>query len=157
MSDKVQNTRNVDGLAAALLDLMSFLNSPQRDEALLRAAGVALDRALFPLLMRLGMLGPLGVAELAEQVGRDHTTVSRQLAKLESLGLVERCTDGEDKRRRAARVTAAGRKIVTAIARTRRRVLEEALGAWSAADRAALERLTRRFANALIAFADKQD
>ena len=153
----MQNTRNSEILGMALLDLVSFLNSPKRDDALLRAAGVELDRALFPLLMRLGMLGPLGVAELAEQVGRDHTTVSRQLAKLETLGLVERGTDGEDKRRRAARVTPSGRKIVTAIAHTRRRVLDEALGAWSAADRAALERLTRRFANALIAFADKQD
>ena len=150
----MQNTHNFDGLAAALLDLMSFLNSPQRDDALLRMAGVELDRALFPLLMRLGMLGPLGVAELAEQVGRDHTTVSRQLAKLESLDLVERCEDGDDKRRRTARVTGAGRKIVSAIAKTRRRVLDGALAGWSAADRAALERLTRKFADSLIAFAD---
>ena len=151
----MQNTRNLDGLASALLDLMSFLNSPQRDEAMLRMAGVELDRALFPLLMRLGMLGPLGVAELAEQVGRDHTTVSRQLAKMESLDLIERCEDGEDKRRRAARVTAAGKKIVAAITKTRRRALDGALAEWSASDRTALERLTRKFADSLIAFADK--
>ena len=73
-----------------MLDLLGFLNSPQRDDALLREAGVDLDRALFPLLVILGVRGALGVAELADQVGRDHTTVSRQLAKLESLDLVAR-------------------------------------------------------------------
>ena len=80
----MHNTRDVEALGAALVELIGFLNSPQRDDALLREAGVALDRALFPLLVRLGMSGPLSVAGLADQVGRDHTTLSRQLAKLDS-------------------------------------------------------------------------
>ncbi len=46
---KVQNTRNLDELVGALVDLIGFLNSPQRDDRLLDAAGVDLDRALFPL------------------------------------------------------------------------------------------------------------
>jgi DNA-binding MarR family transcriptional regulator len=150
---KVHNTSNIDGLASALIDLVSFLNSPQRDDALLREAEVTLDRALFPLLVRLGMRGPLGVAELADQVGRDHTTVSRQLAKLESLNLVERCDSPADRRRRAARLTLAGETVVQAITEARRRLLSAALAAWSEADRTALASLNRRFADALIGFA----
>jgi DNA-binding MarR family transcriptional regulator len=150
---KMQNTRNIDELGTALVELMSFLNSPQRDDALLCEAGVTLDRALFPLLVGLGLKGPLGVAELADRVGRDHTTVSRQLAKLESLALVDRCEPGMDRRRRAARLTEDGQRIVHAISQARRRLLSQALAAWSDTERAELATSTRRFADALAAFA----
>jgi DNA-binding MarR family transcriptional regulator len=150
----MQNTRNLDDLAAALIDLVSFLNSPQRDDALLREAGVSLDRALFPLLVRIGMHGSLGVAELADQVGRDHTTISRQLAKLTSLGLVERGGADTDRRRRAAQLTASGRDIVQAITEARRRALTAALADWGEADRQALAQLNRRFVDSLITLAE---
>jgi len=135
----------------ALIDLMSFLASPRRDDRLLREAGVDLDRALFPLLVRLSMTGPLSVAGLADQVGRDHTTISRQLAKLEGLGLVARAAGGADRRVRAAGLTPAGEAIVEAITAARRRLLAGALADWSAADRAQLASLNRRFVEALAA------
>jgi DNA-binding MarR family transcriptional regulator len=149
----VQNTRNLDTLSAALIDLLGFLNSPQRDGALLREAGVKLDRALFPLLVRLGMRDPLGVAELADQAGRDHTTVSRQLAKLESLDLIEINDSDRDRRKRAVGLTREGKKIVQAITLARRRVLSEVLAGWADKDRTALAELNRRFADTLITFA----
>jgi DNA-binding MarR family transcriptional regulator len=139
----------MDGLVAAFIDLMSFFVSPRRDDVLLREAGVDLDRALFPLLVRLGMFGPLSVAALADQVGRDHTTVSRQLSKLERLGLIAR-QGGADRRVRAAGLTAAGEKIVQAITDARRRLLSKALADWTEADRASLETLNRRFVDALM-------
>jgi len=146
---KVQNTQDIDRLAGALLDLFGLINSPQRDDALLREAGVDLDRALFPLLVRLGRAGPMGVAELADQAGRDHTTVSRQLAKLESLGLVRRAGSLEDRRRRAAELSEAGAAVVAAISGARRRLLTRALADWRAADRAAPATLAERFVAAL--------
>lgn len=149
----MQNTRNIDKLGFSIIELFSFLNSPRRDDALLHEAGVSLDRALFPLLVRLSMQGALSVAELADQVGRDHTTVSRQLAKLDSLALVERCDSGGDRRRRTAQLTANGSKVVKAITLARRRLLSKALAKWSEADRKALADLVRRFADALIEFA----
>jgi DNA-binding MarR family transcriptional regulator len=145
----VQNTHILDELAAGLLDIVNFLNAPQRDEALLRAAGVQLDRALFPLLARLGMQGPLGVAELAEQVGRDYTTVSRQLARLESLGLVTRSPGAEDRRRSIAEITTEGGACFAAIREARRRALTQALADWADGDRQTFTRLIRRFADAL--------
>jgi DNA-binding MarR family transcriptional regulator len=152
----VYDKRNIDRLAVSLIDLVGFLNSPRRDDALLREAGVSLDRALFPLLVRLGRQGPLGVAELADQVGRDHTTVSRQLAKLESLGFIARCEGDADRRRRAARLTGGGEAIVHAITLARRRLLSAALADRSEADRAALADLSRRFADTMIGFAEGQ-
>src|SRR5580698_3037707 len=74
----------------SLIDLVGFMNRPQRDTALIQEAGISLDRALFPLLMGIQRHGPVGIVELAELAGRDYTTVSRQVAKLESLGLITR-------------------------------------------------------------------
>ena len=128
---------------------MGLLNSPQRDDVLLREADVDLDRALFPLLVRLGLHGPLSVAGLADQAGRDHTTISRQLAKLESLGLVLRQGGDGDRRFRTARLTAEGDKIVQAITAARRRLLSKALADWSEPDPASLASLSRRFVDAL--------
>lgn len=145
------NTQDIDGLVRALIDLVSFLNSPQRDEVLLNEAGVDLDRALFPLLVRLGMSGPLSVAALASQVGRDHTTVSRQLAKLESLGLISRPGGDADGRVRTAALTPDGGDIVQAITAARRRLLSKALAGWTKTDRANLANLNQRFVEALSA------
>ncbi|HTV89107.1 MAG TPA: MarR family transcriptional regulator [Stellaceae bacterium] len=153
----MQNTQNIDLLVSALVDLIGFLNSPQRDEALLREAGVDLDRALFPLLVRLGWQSPLSVGALADQAGRDHTTVSRQLAKLARLGLVESRRSPSDRRSRAAELTAEGRSAVAAITRARHRLLTAALEDWSATDQSALAALNRRFADALIALARLRD
>jgi DNA-binding MarR family transcriptional regulator len=151
---KVQNTRNLDVLGASLIDLMGLLNSPQRDDVLLREAGVSLDRALFALLVALGARGKLSVVALADLVGRDHTTVSRQLAKLESLSLIERHENPSDGRSRTAQVTEEGGKMVSAITAARRRLLARALAGWSEADREILANSTRRFANALKEFAN---
>ncbi|MEJ0067060.1 MAG: MarR family transcriptional regulator [Caulobacteraceae bacterium] len=136
-----------------MIELMGFLNSPQRDDVLLREARVALDRALFPLLVRLGLTGPLSVAVLADQVGRDHTTISRQLAKLESLGLIVREGGESDRRVRIARLAPAGDQIVQAITTARRRLLSQVLADWSETDLASLATLNRRFVDALGAAA----
>lgn len=124
---------------------------------MLREAGVSLDRALFPLLVALGARGTLGIMQLADLVGRDHTTVSRQVAKLESLRLVARCEDEDDRRRRAAQLTNDARKIVRAITLARRRLLSQVLADWTTSDRGALAELNRRFADALIAFAKERE
>ena len=149
----MHHTRDIDDIGGALIDLMSFFSSPRQDEVLLREAGVEIDKALFALLVRLAAAGPLSVAGLAEQVGRDHTTISRQLPKLESLGLVERRGGGADRRIRAASLTVAGETMVRTIAAARRRLLSAALSDWSPADRDDLARLNRRFADALAAAA----
>ena len=71
-----------DEIHAVLLQLNGYMNRPDLDQAFLARAGVQLDRALFPLLTRIGRAHPISVVELASLVGRDHSTVSRQVAKL---------------------------------------------------------------------------
>ena len=141
---------NSDLLAGALRDLVGVLNSPRQDEVLIREAGVSIDRALFPLLVRIGASGSLSVVELAEQVGRDHSTVSRQTAKLGKLGLVARRRSKRDQRVREAVITDEGRRAVRAITTARRRLLGRLLADWSEGDRQALARLNRKLADAMM-------
>jgi DNA-binding MarR family transcriptional regulator len=139
--------REVRELREALLDLTGILNRPQPDAALIETAGVDLDRALFPLLARVERRGPLGIVELAELAGRDYTTVSRQIAKLESLGLVARCPSPEDGRVRAAIITDQGRTITDALDAARQKIIEGLLEDWDKDDVRNLVRLLRRSAD----------
>lgn len=136
-------------LHRTLVDLMGLMNRPQRDSALLQEAGVALDRALFPLLIAVERKGPVGVVELGDFVGRDYTTVSRQIAKLDSLGLITRCPSEADNRVREAVVTAKGREVTSAIDSARERLATLLFAKWSKRDLQDLARLMRRFADDL--------
>ena len=133
-------------IQGALMDLVGVLNRPQPDAALIRTAGISLDRALFPLLVRIGRKGPIGVVELAEIAGRDHSTVSRQVAKLESLGLVDR-RPGPDRRVREAVITDQGRAMTDALDAARDQMQGQVLANWSPQDRKDLARLLRKLAD----------
>jgi len=138
-------------LHGALLDIVSAMNRPQGDAMLIRAAGIALDRALFPLLVGIERFGPIGVVELADRVGRDYTTVSRQIARLQSLGLVSRRADPADRRVRAAVVTARGRAMTDRVDAARDRIFRAIFTEWPPDDVDAFVRLARQFADAMSA------
>jgi len=138
-------------LHGAVIDIVGVMNQPQRDHALLHEAGVALDRALFPLLVLVERLGPIGVVELADHAGRDYTTVSRQVGKLESLSLARRRENAADRRVRQVAVTAAGKKMTARIDAARERLGSAIFETWNRQDLQSLARLLRRFADAIKA------
>jgi DNA-binding MarR family transcriptional regulator len=149
---KVHNTHisnQLRTLHSALLDIVAAVNRPQRDEAMIREAGIKLDRALFPLLVLIERLGPIGVVELADRVGRDYTTVSRQVAKLDDLGLVARREGIADKRVRETVVTAEGKAMTDRIDAARERIGRSIFGTWDEQDIDDLVRLMRKFADAV--------
>jgi DNA-binding MarR family transcriptional regulator len=135
----------------AMMDLVGVINRPEPDARLIAEAGIPLDRALFPLLVRIERKGPIGVVELADLAGRDHSTVSRQVAKLESLGLVERRPGQTDKRVREAVVSAKGRAMTDALDEARQRLRGPILAKWTAQDRKDLIRLMRKLADEALA------
>jgi DNA-binding MarR family transcriptional regulator len=141
--------KEIRQLHHTLVDLVGLMNQPQRDTALLDVAGVALDRALFPLLIAVERKGPIGVVELGEFVGRDYTTVSRQVAKLERLGLITRRSGKTDKRVRQAEITVQGKKMTSAIDAARERIAKVLFANWNKHDLQELARLMRRFADDL--------
>ncbi len=143
----MHDTHLYDDLAHALIDLTGAMNSPRQDDVLLKEAGASLDRALFPLLVRIGVSQAIGVVELAEQVGRDHSTISRQLTKLDELGLVSRRSSTYDQRVREAVITKKGARLVRSITAARRNLLRALLAHWTKEELNTLLRLNRRLAD----------
>jgi DNA-binding MarR family transcriptional regulator len=136
-------------LHGAMLDIVGVMNRPQRDEVLIKEAGIPLDRALFPLLVGIERFGPIGVVDLADRVGRDYTTVSRQVAKLENLGLAKRRASDADRRVRAAAITPKGKIMTDAVDAARDRIGRAIFATWGAHDIDELVRLMRKFADAM--------
>lgn len=135
---------------SALADIVGIMNSPQRDAAMIREAGISLDRALFPLLLIVARKGPISVTDLADHVGRDHSTVSRQVPKLEDQGLIERRLSSSDQRIREAVITPAGRKMTAIIDETRKRVAARFLENWSDDEKQSLAHLIRKLADDVL-------
>ncbi|MBZ9855858.1 MarR family winged helix-turn-helix transcriptional regulator [Mesorhizobium sp. CA13] len=136
-------------LHGALIEIASLMNRPQRDEQMVKEAGIALDRALFPLLVGIERLGPIGIVDLADRAGRDYTTVSRQVAKLESLGLAVRRQSETDRRVNEAVVTPKGKAMTDKIDAARERNARAIFESWDAHDIDELVRLMRKFADAM--------
>lgn len=129
-----------------MLSIVDAMNRPQNDKRLIGEASISLDRALFPLLVRIARLGPIGIVDLAARVGRDYTTVSRQVAKLQSVGLVERQAGIGDRRVHEAVVTPAGKAMTDAVDAARDRLARAFFSRWSKRDFRELVRLVSKFA-----------
>jgi len=149
---KVQNTHigpQLRQLHGALLEIVGVMNRPQNDERMVRAAGISLDRALFPLLVGIERFGPIGVVNLADRVGRDYTTVSRQVAKLESLDLVKRQENSADRRVKEAAITPKGKAMTDRVDAARERMGLTIFETWDAKEIAEFVRLMAKFADAV--------
>ncbi len=101
--------------------------------------------------MRIVRRGPMGIVELAGLAGRDYTTVSRQVAKLEGLGLVTRRAGKDDARVNEVAVTKKGKAMTNALDAARERLAASVFAKWRATDRRSLARLLRRFVDDAIA------
>lgn len=151
-TNKVHNAhirKYLPELHRSLIDIMIVMNQPERDAALLDKAGLGLERALFPLLVLIERIGPIGVVDLADRIGRDHTTVSRQVARLEALGLVERRSSAGDKRVREAIITPQGKAATDALDAAREEMASALFGDWAKEDFDDLVRLMRKFVDTM--------
>ena len=104
---------------------------------------------LFPLIVLIERVGPIGVGDLAGRVGRDHTTVSRQVARLEELGLVSRRAGTVDRRVREAVITPQGKAATDAVDGARERMALALFREWGRGDFDELVRLLRMLAQGM--------
>jgi DNA-binding MarR family transcriptional regulator len=81
-------------------------------QAVLAAHGFEQPAAYFPLLAALDRLGPLSVGELSQAVGVSQPVITRSLRGLESDGLVQSQTCGEDRRVRRVALSRQGQGLV---------------------------------------------
>ena len=139
-----------DSFEACANELMSFVRvikklgqiSPIED-------GPALERPALILLYVMAEHGPARPSALADQVQVDLSTVSRQLAALESAGWVARERDPEDRRAFLVRVTAEGSRVLGCNLAARRTQLAKLLTDWTEAERHEFARLLGSLNNKL--------
>lgn len=133
----------------AFIDLITIFNRPDRDRELIARAGVNLEAAAFGVLVGIGHLRSAGVGELAATMGKNYSSVSRQIDKLESAGLVRTSPSKEDARVRMSELTEEGQQIVSMIAKTRHSIMREAMADWTEEEKTQLLRALQRFTGAL--------
>ncbi|MDX8539890.1 MarR family transcriptional regulator [Mesorhizobium abyssinicae] len=73
---------------------------------------VRVQSSQYPLLAALDRLGPLPVGELAQSLGIAQPGVTRSVALLAELGLVEVSPSNDDQRRRIVSLSRNGRRLV---------------------------------------------
>ena len=111
----------------------------------------------FRLLVAIGRRGTVGIVELAGLVGRDYTTVSRQVATLDRLGLVTRRAGPKDGRQHKVTATPEGLAMIRALEAARERLLRPILATWSEQDWTAFVSFLRRFADDALALTNGTD
>jgi DNA-binding MarR family transcriptional regulator len=93
-----------------------------------------LDGAAYGLLALLQDAGPLRASDLVVRLGLDKSTVSRQVATLVDLGLVDRTADPDDGRAQVLTPSVEGSARLARIREVRRARWESDLADWPAAD-----------------------
>lgn len=92
----------------------------------------------------LGRFAPLSANQLAERTAMDKVRVSRAVARLMKLGLVDRAVDSGDRRRSALKLSRAGKRMHEGIVPLARRFETAWMASLSDEDRALLDRLMTR-------------
>jgi DNA-binding MarR family transcriptional regulator len=105
----------------------------------------AVDRATYLLLVHLAKDGAQRAGALAEAVHSDPSTVSRQVAHLVQLGLVERVADPADGRATLLVATDEGRRVFDENRQLRNRRIAGLVSDWPEDERQTFARLLTRF------------
>src|SRR5688500_5399194 len=103
-----------------------------------------LDGAAYGLLALLQVTGPLRASDLVARLGLDKSTVSRQVANLVDLGLVDRAADPVDGRAQVLTPSVEGAARLERVRQSRRARWEADMSDWPAEDVARLAELLGR-------------
>ncbi|MFE7588151.1 MarR family winged helix-turn-helix transcriptional regulator [Kitasatospora sp. NPDC001261] len=116
-----------------------------------------LDRAAYLLLDRLERHGPANVKALAEALGVDSSTVTRQVAPLVAAGLVGRVQDPADRRAVRLALTSHGVGRLTEVRDGRAELTRRLVADWPPEEQRAFCALLARFNLAMESYtADQQ-
>lgn len=109
----------------------------------------SMDRAAYLLLNRLDREGPMGVKALAEGMGIDSSTVTRQVAPLVETGLVKRTSHPDDGRAVVLALSPRGEARLTEVRESRRALMALVTADWTTEERDVFCELLTRFNMAL--------
>jgi DNA-binding MarR family transcriptional regulator len=146
---------SVDATATELFERLQHevaLFARRAEQTRLGGVGKArnsMDRAAYLLLSRLDREGPMGVKALAEGMGIDSSTVTRQVAPLVETGLVKRTSHPEDGRAVVLALSPRGRARLTEVRASRRALMAVLTEDWTGEERRSFCDLLARFNTAL--------
>lgn len=112
----------------------------------------SMDRAAYLLLNRLDHEGPMGVKALAEGMGIDSSTVTRQVAPLVDSGLVKRTSHPEDGRAVVLALSPRGRMRLDEVRASRQQLMAVVTEGWTPEEREVFCDLLGRFNISLSAY-----
>ena len=110
-----------------------------------RSQGETLDTGTFYMLKTIHANGSMRVTDLAALANLDTSTVSRHVAHLHRVGLIERTPDPDDRRAQRVRLSEEGATKLATAFNGRRALLERSLDGWAPEDLEQLDRLLTRF------------
>jgi DNA-binding MarR family transcriptional regulator len=125
----------VDALQHVLTGLVRDVQQTQLFERMREVSGIEISQHLLLVFARIGEMSPVRIAELAKTMEVDRSTISRQVAELESGGFVHKEVDQWDRRSVVVSVTSSGEVALDKIWGSWRETLDEATAHWSATDR----------------------
>lgn len=100
------------GLAGSVWELMSdFVRSHDPSDELRQTLGLGRGTGRVKALISLAA-GPLSLAQVAQAIGADPSYTTIIVNELQALGLLSRTPDAHDRRKKAVKLTADGRKAV---------------------------------------------
>ncbi|KAE9560149.1 MarR family winged helix-turn-helix transcriptional regulator [Companilactobacillus bobalius] len=125
-------------LIESLVSIVSFFNRTDRDQAFIKQAGVDLEAVSFNNNPTIGRMQPTNVSDLANLLGKSHSSVSRQIDKLERKQLVTTKDGEQDARVRSIVLSESGEKLKKILDQTRVEMIDSALKDWSEDEKRAL-------------------
>jgi DNA-binding MarR family transcriptional regulator len=135
----------VGQIEQALGALLRLTRAPRFAETVRQRAGAEIDRAGYGVLVRVAELGPVRLSELAQYLGLDVSTVSRQVQQLEQRGLVERSPDPLDGRASLLDLSEQGRETTHKMRDAWCETVADVIKMWKPADVARFGSLLDRF------------
>jgi DNA-binding MarR family transcriptional regulator len=137
---------DVAAIEDAVVALVRAATRPALQLRFIAKAAVPVERSGYELLRVVADEGDVRMTDIAERLGVDASTASRQVKQLVEAGLLERKDDPDDGRAKRLSLTKEGLRAVGRLQSVRHDVFDSVLAEWPEADRAALAPLLARLA-----------
>lgn len=136
-------------LLDAMLALVRGIDRVHSSGTLSDRSGVILERGLHPVVMTIAKLEPVRTTDLAAALALKSSTISRHIARLEQLGLVQRTADQADARASLLALSDTGRHTHAVLTRAWEEILAEQLALAGSGEAGALARQLDQVTRAL--------
>lgn len=137
--------RDAERVLSALTRLMADWTATSTQARIADEADAAVDPIDIPPVYELGGAGPMRASALAALLHVTRPTMSKQLARLERAGLIERQGDPSDGRASVVALSPRGEEIYRRLLFRGREMVAEAMAPWGAGDTARFGALLEEF------------